>query len=87
MPAGPAEEDPPVWLHVGVYAYRRAALERYATLPVGALELLEGLEQLRFLESGVPVALVELPAQEIWELNNASDVGPIEALLKAHGID
>lgn len=89
VPAGPAEEDPPVWFHVGVYAYRRTALERYAALPVSPLELLEGLEQLRFLDGGVPVSVVpvEAPGGDVWELNNPGDVGPIEALLTARGID
>lgn len=89
VPAGPAEEDPPVWFHVGVYAYRRAALERYAALPVSSLELLEGLEQLRFLDGGVPVAVVgvDAPSGDVWELNNPEDVAPIEALLAARGID
>jgi 3-deoxy-manno-octulosonate cytidylyltransferase (CMP-KDO synthetase) len=89
VPAGAAEEDPPVWFHVGVYAYRRAALERYAALPVSPLELLEGLEQLRFLDGGVPVAVVpvEAPGGDVWELNNPQDVAPIEALLAARGID
>lgn len=89
VPAGPAEADPPVWFHVGVYAYRRAALERYAALPVSELELLEGLEQLRFLDGGVPVAVVPVdpPGGDVWELNNPEDVAPIEALLRARGID
>ena len=50
----------PVRLHVGVYAYRREALERYAATPVSELETLEGLEQLRFLATGVPVAVVDV---------------------------
>ena len=88
VPAGKAEEDPPVWFHIGVYAYRRAALERYAALPTSSLELLEGLEQLRFLDGGVPVAVVavEVPGNDVWELNNPEDVAPIEAILAARGI-
>lgn len=78
----------PVFLHVGVYGYTRAALATYAALPVSPLETLEGLEQLRFLDAGVPVAMVEQPAgQSLWELNNPSDVPVIEAMLAARGID
>jgi len=79
----------PVFLHVGVYAYRRAALEAYAALPPTRLELLEGLEQLRFLEHGRPVRVVEVaaPGYDIWELNNPEDVAPIEAALAARGLD
>ena len=59
-------------LHVGVYAYRPEALERYAATPVSELETLEGLEQLRFLAAGMPVAVVdvETPPFALRELNN-----------------
>lgn len=42
-------------LHLGLYAFRLEALRRFAALPRGRLEALEQLEQLRFLENGVPV--------------------------------
>jgi 3-deoxy-manno-octulosonate cytidylyltransferase (CMP-KDO synthetase) len=76
----------PVRLHVGVYAYRPEALERYAATPVSELETLEGLEQLRFLVAGVSVAVVDVatPPFALRELNNPEDVPPIEqALLEA----
>ena len=47
----------PVFHHVGVYAYRPAALAAYAGWPVGPLETWEGLEQLRFMENGDAGAL------------------------------
>jgi 3-deoxy-manno-octulosonate cytidylyltransferase (CMP-KDO synthetase) len=73
----------PVYHHVGVYAYRRAALLGYAAWPEGPLERLEGLEQLRFLEQGQPVLCVEVDAKgrAFWELNNPSDVALIEGIL------
>jgi 3-deoxy-manno-octulosonate cytidylyltransferase (CMP-KDO synthetase) len=79
----------PLFLHVGVYAYRRAALDAYAALAPGRLELLEGLEQLRFLEHGWPVRLVEVatPDYDLWELNNPEDVAPIEAALARRGVN
>ena len=79
----------PVFLHIGVYAYRRAALETYAALLPTPLELLEGLEQLRFIEHGRSVRVVEVaaPGYDIWELNNPQDVDPIEAALAARGLD
>lgn len=43
------------WGHVGLYCYARDALRRYADLPEGPLERAEKLEQLRFLEHGIPV--------------------------------
>lgn len=55
-------DDPlsPICQHLGLYGYRRAALEKYVTLPEGYYEKLEGLEQLRWLENGIPVRCVEL---------------------------
>ena len=80
-------DAPPTWLHVGLYAYRRAALEWYAGRSEGALERQEGLEQLRFLEGGVPIRLVEVEhaADDLWELNNPADVPAIEAALARRG--
>lgn len=79
----------PVRLHVGVYAYRPEALERYAATPVSELETLEGLEQLRFLVAGVPVAVVDVatPSFALRELNNPEDVGPIEQALIDSGLE
>ena len=45
----------PLWHHIGIYAYRRAALERFVALPVGQLERRERLEQLRALEAGLRI--------------------------------
>ena len=81
-----ADDAPtPVFHHVGVYAYRPAALRAYRNLPAGPLETLEGLEQLRFMEHGHPVHCVEVDArgQEFWELNNPADVARIETILGA----
>jgi len=70
-------------MHIGLYAYRPAALAAYAALPVSQLELDEGLEQLRLLDAGRPVRLVEvdLPRGGLWEVNNPEDVPVVEALL------
>ena len=53
--------DGPVYHHIGIYAYRRADLERFAALPPSPLEQRERLEQLRALEAGmsIGVALVD----------------------------
>ena len=84
-----AGEMSPVRLHVGVYAYRPQALERYVSMPPGELETLEGLEQLRFLAAGIPVAVVEVepPPFALRELNNPEDVAPIEEALAAAGLE
>ena len=56
--------------------------------PVGPLETLEGLEQLRFMENGTAVQCVEVEARgrAFWELNNPSDVPRIEAMLRELGL-
>jgi 3-deoxy-manno-octulosonate cytidylyltransferase (CMP-KDO synthetase) len=45
--------------HVGLYAYGKAALDRFHALPASRLEQTEGLEQLRFLEHGIPITVME----------------------------
>lgn len=53
--------DGPLYHHIGLYAYRRQALERFVSLPPGVLEAREKLEQLRALENGMRIdaALVD----------------------------
>jgi 3-deoxy-manno-octulosonate cytidylyltransferase (CMP-KDO synthetase) len=79
----------PVFHHVGVYAYRPDALRAYAAWDMGPLEVLEGLEQLRFLENDAPVQMVEVSAENriFWELNNPSDVPLIEGYLARMGVE
>jgi 3-deoxy-manno-octulosonate cytidylyltransferase (CMP-KDO synthetase) len=79
------EPQLPVLLHLGVYAYRPAALRAYAALAPAPLELQEGLEQLRFLAAGMPVgvSLLAPPGWEMIELNNPTDVPLIEAAMIA----
>ena len=90
LPQWAREAEPtPMKLHVGVYAYRPRALELYRETPLGELETLEGLEQLRFLDAGVPIAIVEVepPPFALRELNNPEDVAPIEEALAAAGLE
>ncbi len=47
--------DGPLYHHIGIYAYRRAALDRFVTLPPAPLERRERLEQLRALENGMRI--------------------------------
>ncbi len=79
----------PVLLHIGLYAYRPAALRKYSESDPTPLEQLEGLEQLRFLDLGVSIRTIEVksPAWEIWELNNPSDIPHIEQSLAVMGLD
>ena len=50
---------PPFYKHLGLYAYRREVLEKFSTLPASRLEEAEKLEQLRLLENGIPIQVVE----------------------------
>lgn len=70
----------PLYHHFGLYAYRRAALERFVTLPPGILERRERLEQLRALEAGmrIDVALIDsIPL----DVNTPADLERARALL------
>ena len=78
-----AQTPIPVFHHVGIYAYRPAALAAYQGWKMGPLERNEGLEQLRFLENGMEMACVEVDGRGrvFWELNNPVDVARIEGVL------
>ena len=52
--------DGPRWHHVGVYAWRRASLERFVSLPPSGLEKRESLEQLRALEAGMRIGCARI---------------------------
>ncbi|EPX83961.1 3-deoxy-manno-octulosonate cytidylyltransferase family protein [Salipiger mucosus] len=92
IPYTAGEPDPsaevPVFHHVGLYGYRRAALTRYASTIQGTLEAHEGLEQLRFLEGGQSIRCVQIESEEaFWELNNPTDTGIIETVLADRGVE
>ena len=57
--AGVWSGDIPTYRHVGLYVYRRHALLAFAQMPPASFETLEGLEQLRFLENGYRMKVVE----------------------------
>lgn len=79
----PVAGELPVFHHVGLYAYRPSALRAYLRLEPGTFEMVEGLEQLRFMEHGMAVHCVEVEGRGrvFWELNNPIDVARIEAVL------
>ncbi|PHQ98521.1 MAG: 3-deoxy-manno-octulosonate cytidylyltransferase [Marinosulfonomonas sp.] len=81
-------DETPVFHHVGVYAYRPAALIDYPNWSIGPLESLEGLEQLRFMENGRHVLCVEVDARDrqFWELNNPEDVPRLQAMMTEMGM-
>lgn len=77
----------PVWRHIGLYGFRMAALERFASLPVGHYEQLEGLEQLRFLENGMSILTVAVApgANAMWGIDTPEDATFAETLIAEQG--
>ena len=67
--------------HLGIYAYRKAALERFASLPPTPLEKLERLEQLRLLENGMAVYVADAPRDTIG-VDTEEDLVRAEAVLR-----
>src|SRR5262249_1022317 len=68
------------WKHIGLYAYRRSVLETYHSLPPSSLERAEQLEQLRLLEAGIPIHVLE-PDQPTIGVDTEEDLRAVEALL------
>lgn len=56
---------PRYFKHLGLYAYRKPALDRFVALPESSLERVERLEQLRFLENGIPIFVAETPHDSV----------------------
>ncbi len=68
------------WKHLGLYAYRKSALDLFPTLPGSALEATERLEQLRFVENGIPIHIEATPHDTIG-VDTEEDLQRVEALL------
>jgi 3-deoxy-manno-octulosonate cytidylyltransferase (CMP-KDO synthetase) len=73
--------SPEYWKHIGLYAYRKAALERFPSLPPSALERVERLEQLRFLENGLSV-YVEATEHDTIGVDTEADLQLVDRLLR-----
>lgn len=71
----------PLWHHIGVYAYRRAALARFVALPPSPLELREKLEQLRALEAGMRIGCASI-ARAPFGVDTPEDLDRARAVLK-----
>ncbi|MBM3583806.1 MAG: 3-deoxy-manno-octulosonate cytidylyltransferase [Alphaproteobacteria bacterium] len=70
----------PLWHHIGLYAYRRAALERFVALPPSPLERRERLEQLRALEAGMTIAVARVDTVPLG-VDTPADLERARALL------
>lgn len=77
----------PVLRHIGLYGFRREALERFTQLPQSPYEILEGLEQLRALENGMSIGIVKVDPPHISSpgIDTHDDLKRAEALIAAHG--
>ena len=78
----------PVLRHIGLYGYSRKMLETYVTLPAGHYEGLEGLEQLRVLEHGYGIRVVQVDYRgraAMSGVDSPEDVARAEALIARHG--
>jgi 3-deoxy-manno-octulosonate cytidylyltransferase (CMP-KDO synthetase) len=71
---------PPAWRHVGLYVYRRECLQRLAALPPTALEQAEALEQLRALEHGIRIKVVETSFDSIG-VDTPQDLERVRAVM------
>jgi 3-deoxy-manno-octulosonate cytidylyltransferase (CMP-KDO synthetase) len=78
----PAGEGP-LYHHIGLYAYRRAALEKFVSLKPSALELRERLEQLRALEAGLRIDVAIVDAVPLG-VDTLADLETARALLRGH---
>jgi 3-deoxy-manno-octulosonate cytidylyltransferase (CMP-KDO synthetase) len=73
--------QPTYFKHLGFYAYRRRALDRFVTLPESALEKSERLEQLRFLENGIPIYVAQTPFDTVG-IDTEEDLLRVEEILR-----
>jgi len=72
---------PPYFKHLGMYAYRKPALDRFVLLPESPLERSERLEQLRFLENGIRIHVAETPFDSVG-VDTEEDLKKAEELLR-----
>jgi 3-deoxy-manno-octulosonate cytidylyltransferase (CMP-KDO synthetase) len=72
--------QPQYWKHIGLYAYRKAALNRFPTLPASQLERTERLEQLRLLENGLNI-YVEPTDYDTIGVDTEADLAHVEQIL------
>jgi CMP-2-keto-3-deoxyoctulosonic acid synthetase len=81
------EGEPPLYRHIGLYAYTHSALKEYLALPAGDLEKIEGLEQLRALENGIPIriVLVDYKGRTHGSVDSPTDVPRVQEIIAAQG--
>jgi len=75
------DSHPPYFKHLGLYAYRKSALDRFVRWPESLLERAEKLEQLRFLENGVSIHVTETPYDSVG-VDTEDDLRKVEEILR-----
>ncbi len=75
------ETHPRYFKHLGLYAYRKPALDQFVKLPESSLERSERLEQLRFLENGIPIFVGETPYDSVG-VDTEEDLQRVLEILK-----
>lgn len=74
---------PPYFKHLGLYAYRKATLDRFVALTESSLEKIERLEQLRFLENGIPIHAGVTPHDSVG-VDTEEDLQRVIEILTRH---
>lgn len=73
--------SPGYFKHLGFYAYRKEMLDRFCALPESSLERSERLEQLRFLENGIPIHVAETPYDSVG-VDTEEDLCRVEEIFR-----
>ena len=81
IPYPRGDADPAMLHHLGLYAFTRETLLRYAGLPATPLERSEGLEQLRALEHGIAIHVADVP-NPVPEINTPEDLERARAMIE-----
>jgi 3-deoxy-manno-octulosonate cytidylyltransferase (CMP-KDO synthetase) len=79
--------DRPIYRHIGLYAYRKPLLQKLSKLPEGPLEKSEKLEQMRALENGIPIRVIEVDykGRTHGSVDRPEDVAFIESVIAREG--
>jgi 3-deoxy-manno-octulosonate cytidylyltransferase (CMP-KDO synthetase) len=85
IPYHGASAAPKYYKHLGFYAYSAKGLEKFRSAPRGQLENSESLEQLRFLENGIPITVIET-SQDTIGVDTPEDLKAAEAYFQQAGI-
>ena len=83
------EQNPerPVFRHIGLYAYRMSTLQRLSQLPEGLFEKSEKLEQLRALENGIPIRVIQVDYRDRTHgsVDRPEDIQFVESVIAREG--